>query len=458
MSNPSNYFYDGQIRRFISQFIRMVSNFYVEFGADSNGVTSLQRVPVMYGDPSRQVAQIIRNNSENTINAVPAMAVYINALTYDQTRLQDPTLVQTMQIRQRQFDPVTGTYSANQGEAYTVERLMPSPYKLTLKMDIWTSNTEQKLQLIEQLSVLFNPAMEMQSTDNYIDWTSLSYVLLTDITWSSRTVPTGGEEPIDVATMTFDLPIWLSTSIKVKKMGVIQTVITNMQDLDTLQSLGQTIVSILGYSVLLSTSDSGNTLQLLNSTDVTTNDAFNNDTVISGTRQSWAPLLDRYGKFISGSSQIRLTQSNGSEIIGTVANHPTDPSLLIYSPFTNTTPANTLNAINAIIDPRNVNVGSYLTSPATGTRYLIINDIGDFDNPEGALAWRGRDNQDLVAHANDIIQYNGQHWSVVFDSQTTNTLQYLTNLTTGIQYKWQNNQWTKSYDGVYPEGAWNLSI
>ena len=56
------------------------------------------------------------------------------------------------------------------------------------------------------------------------------------------------------------------------------------------------------------------------------------------------------------------------------------------------------------------------------------------------------------------IQYNGQHWSVVFDSQNTNTLQYVTNLTTGIQYKWQSNQWTKSYDGVYLEGAWNLSI
>ena len=72
MPATSNYFYDGQIRRFISQFIRMVSNFYVEFGKDSSGVTSLQRVPVMYGDPSRQAAQIIRNNSENTINAVPA--------------------------------------------------------------------------------------------------------------------------------------------------------------------------------------------------------------------------------------------------------------------------------------------------------------------------------------------------------------------------------------------------
>lgn len=467
MTTPSNYFYDGQIRRFISQFIRMVSNFYVEFGADANGVTSLQRVPVMYGDPSRQVAQIIRNNSENTVNAVPAMSVYITALAYDQTRLQDPTLVQSMQLRQRTFDPVTGTYGETQGEAYTVERLMPSPYKLTLKMDIWTSNTEQKLQLIEQLSALFNPAMELQSTDNYIDWTSLSYVLLTDVSWTSRSVPTGGEEPIDVASMTFELPVWLSTSIKVKKMGVIQTVITNIQDLETLESLGQTIVSVLGYNVLLSTGTAGNTLKLLKHTDVTTNSAFVNDTVINNSNHAWAPLLDRYGKFISGSSQIRLTQPNGSEIIGTVATHPVDPSLLLYNPFPNTTPANTLPPIRAIIDPQTVNTASTITidsnsypilNPPTGTQYLIVNDIGTFDNVSGATSWHTSDGQDLVAHSNDIIRFNGVHWSVVFDSRTINVLNYTTNLTTGIQYKWQNNNWTKSYDGVYREGEWNLAI
>jgi hypothetical protein len=461
MTTPSNYFYDGQIRKFISQFIRMVSNFYVEFGKDSNGVTSIQRVPVMYGDPSRQAAQIIRNNSENTVNAVPAMAVYITGLTYDQNRLRDPTLVQKVQIRQRQFDPVTGTYGPHQGEAYTVERLMPSPYKLTLKMDIWTSNTEQKLQLIEQLGVLFNPALEIQSTDNYIDWTSLSYVILTDLNWTSRSVPTGGDEPIDVASMTFELPIWISTSIKVKKMGVIQTVITNIQDLDTLGSLGQTIVSVLGYRVLLNSNiNSGTpfyTLKLLKQEDTVTDNLLTDD-VSNGTGHEWAGLLDLYGKFISGSSEIRLSQPNGSEIIGTVATHPTDPSLLLYSPFPNTLPANTLEPINAIIDPTSVNVTSAITSPAVGTQYLIINDIGSFENTQGALAWRGVDGQDLVAHANDIIEYTGQHWQVIFDSQTVNTLQYVTNLTTGIQYKWQSNQWTKSYDGVYPEGEWNLSI
>ena len=148
MTAPSNYFYDGQVRRYISQFMRMVSDFYVSFGADRNGNVTYQRVPVMYGDQSRQAAQIIRNNSENTLNSVPAMAVYVGGLAYDQTRLQDPSFVQSMQIRHRRYDPVTGTYTSEQGQAYTVERMMPAPYKLTLKMDIWTSNTEQKLQLV----------------------------------------------------------------------------------------------------------------------------------------------------------------------------------------------------------------------------------------------------------------------------------------------------------------------
>jgi T4-like virus Myoviridae tail sheath stabiliser len=458
MTAPSNYFYDGQIRRFVSQFIRMVSNFYVEFGADSSGVVRYQRVPVMYGDPSRQATQILRNNSENTLNAVPAMAVYISGLAYDLTRLQDPSLVQTMQLRQREYDPVTGVYGTGQGEAYTVERMMPSPFKLTLKMDIWTSNTEQKLQLIEQLTTMFNPTMEIQSTDNYIDWTSLSYALLTDLTWSSRTVPTSGEEPIDVAGMTFELPVWISTNIKVKKMGVIQTVIQNIEGLTTLESLGQIITTVGNYGVLLSTSASGNTLKLLKPNDATTNDAYGNDTVIGDSAHPWAPVLDQYGKFISGSSQIRLTQPNGSEAIGAIATHPTDSSLLLYTPFADTLPANTLSPVTAIINPVGANINSAITAPASGTRYLIVNAIGSTNNPEGAVAWRGTDNQDLVANAHDIIQYNGVHWTRVFDSVNTNVLNYVTNLTTGIQYKWQDQQWTKSYDGVYRAGEWMLSI
>jgi hypothetical protein len=457
MTAPSNYFYDGQVRRYISQFIRMVSDFYVSFGDDRNGNTTYQRVPVMYGDQSRQAAQILRNNSENTLNSVPAMSVYVNGLTYDQSRLQDPSFTQTMQIRQRSYDPVTGTYGTTEGQAYSVERMMPAPYKLSLKLDIWTSNTEQKLQIVEQLSQLFNPAMELQSTDNYIDWASLTYVLLTDVNWDSRTVPIGSEDPISIATLTFDMPIWISTSIKVKKMGVIQQVITNFEELETLNSIGQTIINVKNYSVLFTNTNGSYTLKLLKPQDIVTINAYGVDAVTS--QHSWSQLLAEYGKYTPDSTEIRLTTPNGSEIIGTIAINPTDDSMLIYNPFQDTLPANTMNAINAIIDPQSVNVTSYLTSPAPGTRYLLINDIGSAENgSNGAQAWKGTSGQNLIAEANDIVEYNGNFWRVVFDSQNVDSLQYVTNLTTGIQYKWQDQQWTKSYDGVYNAGEWMIVL
>lgn len=457
MAAPSNYFYDGQVRRYISQFVRMVSDFYVAFGADRNGNIAYQRVPVTYGDQSRQAATILRNNSENTLNAVPAMAVYVGGLAYDQTRLQDPSFTQALQIRQREYDPVTGTYTSNQGQAYTVERMMPAPYKLTLKLDVWTSNTHQKLQLMEQLSQLFNPAMELQSSDNFVDWASLTYVLLTDVTWDSRSVPTGGEDPISIATLTFEMPIWLSTSIKVKKMGVIQQVFTNMEDLQTMESLGQTVVTVMNYGLLMTSSNSGHVLRLLKPKDIVNANQYGVDTITA--HNDWNQLLNQYGNVIPGSSEIRISQPNSSEIIGTIAVNPTDSTTLIFNPFADTLPANTMDAINAIIDPQSVNVSSFLTSPANGTRYLLVDDIGSSDNgTNGAEAWKGTGGQNLIASANDIVEYNGVYWRVVFDSQLSDSLQYVTNLTTGIQYKWQNQQWTKAYDGMYSEGEWMIAL
>jgi hypothetical protein len=107
---------------------------------------------------------------------------------------------------------------------------MPVPYKLTINLDIWTSNTSQKLQLLEQVLTMFNPSLEIQSTDNYIDWTSLSVVFLEQVTWSSRTIPVGTDNPIDIATLRFSLPIYISPPAKVLKLGVIERVIASIYD------------------------------------------------------------------------------------------------------------------------------------------------------------------------------------------------------------------------------------
>lgn len=471
-----SFFYDAQIERFLIQFIRMVSGFQVEFGADRDGNKTLQRVPVYYGDGSRQVAQIINNASENALQAVPAMTVYINGLTYDRDRMQSPDFVSKLNIRQRYYNEATQEYENRQGNAFTIERLMPVPYMLELKMDLWTSNTKQKLQLLEQIMVLFNPALEIQSTDNYIDWTSLSVVYLDSQSWTSRSVPIGTDNPIDVATLTFKVPIWISSPAKVKKLGVIQKLITNVHDAQgELSSEVYNDTNILGMQQFFTPMDYGilvlnNTITLLKyselesprdpATDLNVQVAIGS-VVKVGTDDMWRSLVNVYGALENGISQIRLLREDSdSEVVGTVSYHPTNDQQLIFNPDIDTLPANTLSPVTAIIDPYKITVNNAITSPTTGTRYLILKEIGTWDNPlgDGPSAWRGADGSDLVANANDIIEYNGSHWVVSFDSQQADAVQYVSNLSSGVQFKWNLEQWVKSWEGEYKAGLWTLVL
>lgn len=443
----------------------MLSNFQVEFGLDRNGTRTLQTIPVYYGDPSRQASQILRSNTENSLPSVPAMAVYIAGLTYDRERMQNPYFEGKLQLREQIYNPNTGTYTGAQDGIYTVERAMPAPYKLTMKVDIWTSNTDQKHQIIEQLAPLFNPGFEIQNTDNYIDWTSLSVALLGEVIYSSRSVPVGTEEPIDIATMTFDLPIWLTLPAKVKKMGVVASMVANIFssdgtiDTETIFTNGMPFANLrftpMAYRVLLV----GNTLTLLNNDDVD----YNGE--VLGSKAFWRDYVGTFGNLNNGISQVRLEfpfpDANGThEICGTVAYNPNDPSQLLFDAFSNTLPANTLPPVNAIIDPYNVSLDNSsipIITPPAGTSYLIVNPIGDPDSPS-AVAWAGAEGTNLIAHANDIITWNGSYWTVTFDSENTPGVQYITNLNTTIQYVWNNNTWTKSVEGIYQPGEWSLIL
>lgn len=452
----TTFFYDRQIRRFLTQFIRIMSNFQVQLSNDEQGHAVYQRVPVFYGDASRQASQILRQNSENTIKAVPAMAVHINQLTYDRERVQEPNFVSKMNIRTRAYDETTGEYTDQQGGAYTVERLMPVPYKLTLKVDVWTSNTEQKLQLLEQIMVLFNPAMEIQSTDNYIDWTSLSYVLLTDISWSNRSVPVGTEENIDIASLTFELPIWVSAPAKVKQLGVIHKIISSVfdpTDSDGLE-LAYVFLTFDNYDVVYN----GNTLKLLKKNDLSATETTITDEINLRTAHSWQALVTQYGGIRNGISRVRLLQSNGSEVVGTIALHPSDDTMVLYTPDMDTVPANTLGPVDAIINPQTINVNNNLLTPANGTRYLLLHAVGHPDNEDPAPAWNPPGYPQLIANANDIVEFNGLYWTVAFDSQATSSVEYVTNMTTGAQYKWEKGIWTKSVEGRYDNSRWSITI
>ncbi len=480
------HFYDGQIRRYLTQVVRVLSNFTVKYGDGT-----LVRVPVMYGDADRQAASIIRQNSENKINSVPRMSVYITGLEMDKDRLSDSSFVGNVHIREREINnsnPNNPVYTTGQGRNYTVERLMPTPFKLTLKCDLWAANTDQKLQLLEQILVLFNPSLELQTTDNYIDWTSLSVLNLAQVTWSSRSVPVGTDSPIDVATLTLETPIWISPPVKVKHLGVITSIITSLYqgssaDNSYIEGLGQPITS------------PETTLSTLLSQDIVTIteyniEVYNNQAVVlgksestiprevtleipirQGTPISWEEMFSAYpGKYVAGSSTLFLTQPNGSEIVGTIAISPLDPTVLQINWDQDTrSPDNdlpspgdrssnggrTLGTFDAIIDPQKVYPEHGMTALVSGDRFLIVEDIIDTSqNVPTSQAWGG-----FLAKANDIIEWDGTQWNVIFEAaQEADTLLYQTNIYSGVQYMWNGVYWSKAFEGVYSAGKWRIEL
>ena len=82
------FFYDEQIRRFLLQFTRIFSNFQVEYGRDANGAPTLLRVPVKYGDATRQVSTVLQQNSASALPSTPLITFYISGMDYDRPRMQ----------------------------------------------------------------------------------------------------------------------------------------------------------------------------------------------------------------------------------------------------------------------------------------------------------------------------------------------------------------------------------
>jgi hypothetical protein len=488
------HFYDGQIRRYITQTIRALSNFVVKYGDGT-----LVRIPVMYGDADRQVASILRGNSENKVNSVPRISVYVSGLALDRDRLSDQTYVGTINVRERDINPDTNAYTTGQGRNYSIERLMPTPFKLSMKCDIWSANTDQKLQILEQILVLFNPSLELQTSDNYVDWTSLSVLNLNDISWDSRTVPVGNDTPIDIATLTLDTPIWINPPVKVKHLGVITKIITSVNGHS---STSGTYIDGLGQDPMTSTTSFTDFLSLaITTTHDYKLEVYNGQAILLGAAESvviegsgldipvrqgtpinWTTLFAQTpNKYVAGSSQLYLIQPNGSMIVGTFAINSLDENVLQvnWNPDTltantgidsqgNIEPAagynaagsyrpNSTGTFDAIINPLSYNPrdpnkqGENLTI-AVGTRFLIIEDIGAVSN--STVAWGT-----LIAHANDIIEWTGSAWHVIFTaSQETAVMLWQTNIYTGIQYLWNGVSWVKSFEGVYEAANWKIVL
>lgn len=466
------HFYDGQVRRYLTQMMRILANFPVQ---DGKGVQ--KEVPVTYGDLTRQVANIIRENSENKLPSAPRIAVYLTGLELDKDRLTDATYTRKTNIREREYDESSGEYLNTQGKSYTVERLIPTPYMMRVNADIWTSNTDQKLQLLEQILVLFNPSLEMQTTDNFIDWTSITVVNLENVTWSNRSVPVGVDSEIDIATLTFSVPIYISPPTKVRKMGVITNIINSMfnENLGTIED-GVSRPILNAYDDIaragIVQNKFGRKAQSETATE-TANINYNTygafvagDSVqlyTNGTvgNKNWREIFEALpGQYAADISRVFFTsQDNATTVTGTFTLSPFDEGKILVNWDTDSFPSDTVIAgrtnIDYIINPTNFNPSLIKSN---GVRLLLLEDIGSDEATEFPVAWQNANGTGLVASANDIVEWDGSKWNIVFDASATTEIAYTTNLNTSVQYRFNDDEWLLSIDGDYPVGTWRVEL
>ena len=444
------FFYDKQIRRYIQQFIRLFGGFSVQMGYTDDRLPLFQQVPVRYGDINRMAAHITRENSENIVNTVPFISCYVTDLNMAPERRMDQTHVDKVQVREKKYDENTGSYLNEVGNTYTIERHMPVPYNLIMNCDIWTSNTDQKLQLLEQIMVLFNPTLNIRTSNNAFDWTAFGYVEMTNSIWSSRSVQSNIDDIIDVATLTFTVPILITPPAKVKQQRIIHTIINQLETVtdEELSDLEGLPVNVENVNYILTTFENMKLKYENGKAFLLSSVGSNYDK--EGNILEWQTYLNNFGQLRDGISQIRLRKSNNpglpdNDIIGRLTIDDSNPNALNVQVDEDTLPSNTMQPINGVVNPQNNYPGDGTLPPASlGDRWLLTSD--------SPVIWGVNGKKD------DIIEYNGSSWYVAFDSDAIDTKHYALNLKSNDQLEWTGEEWVNSHEGIYNAGFWRLYL
>jgi hypothetical protein len=465
-----DYFFDSQTKRYLLQFMRIFSDIKVRNGPDANGLYTIQRVPLMYGDPSSIVAQLIKGASENTLLPSPMFSAYISNIKMNDKRRQDSQFVGKVSTIEREFNSSTQTYGAGPGVRQDVERYMPVPWDFTFKLDVWTTNVTTKLQIFEQIAVIFNKSIQLQQNSNLLDWSSIFEVWHEDFVWTNRSIPQGGTDERDVMSYTFKVEGWINPPAKLKRSGLIAEIVTQVYNVSDVNSIrdggGQEYDPFTCYGnipIQIVTTEGNYKISVAKIGEVDHITLLNEFGQIDPAL-SWESLIQKYGQITPNITKIRLKLDpdldvTNTDIIGGITQDPMNQNILIFTPDLDTLPATTMQPITNIIDPTEVWPGKELPLAATGQRYLLTSANSAGEEPAIPLnvptsPW----GQFIVAYPNDIIEFNGVNWVVSFNSLTATGLNYVINNANSSQYRFDSatKEWSYTYYGMYSPGAWRI--
>jgi hypothetical protein len=174
---------------------------------DFNSASNLVYVPIHHGSMDRVVASIMSENTTNKPIRVPAMAVTLASIEMAPEKrkgIGTHTRYPTM--------PRGGSFP---DDLKIVELGMAIPYTAVFELAIIVSNTQQHLQIMEQILMLFDPTLQIQLSDDPHDWRKISLVELTKINLDEH-IPAGTDARLITSSLIFQTTCYLSPPAVIK--------------------------------------------------------------------------------------------------------------------------------------------------------------------------------------------------------------------------------------------------
>lgn len=225
------YWYNDQLKRYITQFMAIFSGLQVQVGRTAElNTPSLVPVTIHYGSHDRVVAALMADNTQNKPLRLPMMTAYMENL-----ELAMDLMHGTGNERRNSYVP-TGGLLPNDVEV--VHQRAPVPYRMTVQLGIYASNTDQHFQILEQILMLFEPQLMIQTSDSVFDATRLTTVKLMSLSMDQQH-PIGTDRRIIQSTVRFEMPVYLASPSDIRKdfiktiklrIGMVDNAITQADD------------------------------------------------------------------------------------------------------------------------------------------------------------------------------------------------------------------------------------
>lgn len=440
----ANYWYYGQVRKIILHTLRIFSKFCISTGTDKDGNPILRQVPVRFMSSDKSALYQINNATDTIIETCPKMILTISEIRMNNERgYAAPYEPLESEITEKKWNEEIGNYEYDVGNTYSLKRLNPIPIGIVFKLYILTTLQTQKFELFEQIRTLFSPTLELQTSENPLDWTRVTAIVMTGINYSSKGTSNLESTQLDAMDMTFEVNTNLDVPSLVEKSNIIETIVASIYPTNDPEE-------IYGWDF----DEIYRNYYTPHKSSIVIDD--NKVTLKPGTYANWYKLFEAYAIPYDASklnTYLHIKIENNKEVYGIVSINPLNEMQLLWNPEETTLPETNIPNIDGIIDPHD-----FTPNKVRGERYLILSPLGS-----GSVNWgvlKDINENNLVSiDSNCIIEYNGENWVLQTNPSQNPAVYYVKNNDDGNLLTWNDEYqcWVDVINGTYREGYWRLS-